>query len=462
MIRLGVRAWLTTCYGLMLTVMLVAFSVTVYLLVRHNLFSRLEFELDEELAELQQEVELAADRPDLNRQLTLRFGRHFSYEYEVSDGAGTSLFLSDRLQQTSLRTGVFAVLPTARNSEQQHLSGLGEYLVAGQVVNSHHGPLLIQVATPLAESHADLRELLVVFLTVGPLVLIVALLGGYALARTALAPVARIAATADDITVQRLDQRLDVSPVNDELSHLARTLNRMMDRLQQSFDEMQRFAADAAHELRTPLTVIRNEAEVTLRSPRSVEEYENTLNSIVEETIQLSQLTDRLLLLCHADSELGSHGRVPVLLEGSLAEAVEGLSSIARRKQIELDLELDDTLVVHGDPIQLRQLWINLIDNALKYTPEQGRVRISATLHERQAIVEVSDTGIGIPPEHLAHVFERFYRVDPSRHRDSGGAGLGLAICQTIVHTHGGDINLKSSIGEGTSVLVHLPCAGAG
>lgn len=462
MIRLGVRAWLTTCYGLMLAVMLVAFSVTVYLLVRHNLFSRLEFELDEELAELQQEVELAADGADLNRQLTLRFGRHFSYEYEVSDGAGTSLFLSDRLQQTRLRTGVFAALPTARNSEQQHLAGLGEYLVAGQVVPSQHGPLLIQVATPLAESHADLRELLVVFLTVGPLVLIVALLGGYALARTALAPVARIAATADDITAQRLDQRLDVSPVDDELSHLARTLNRMMDRLQQSFDEMQRFAADAAHELRTPLTVIRNEAEVTLRSPRSVEEYENTLNSIVEETIQLSQLTDRLLLLCHADSELGGHGRVPVLLEGSLAEAVEGLSSIARRKQIEVDLELDDTLVVHGDPIQLRQLWINLIDNALKYTPEHGRVRISATPHERQAFVEISDTGIGIPAEHLRHVFERFYRVDPSRHRDSGGAGLGLAICQTIVHTHGGDINLKSSVGEGTSVLVHLPCTGTG
>ena len=186
------------------------------------------------------------------------------------------------------------------------------------------------------------------------------------------------------------------------------------------------------------------------------------LNSIVEETSHLSQLTDRLLLLCHADSELGGHGRVPVLLEGSLAEAVEGLSSIARRKQIAVDLELEDTLVVHGDPIQLRQLWTNLIDNALKYTPEHGRVRISATRHERQAVVEVADTGVGIPPEHLPHVFERFYRVDPSRHRDLGGAGLGLAICQTIVQTHGGDIQLKSSIGEGTSVLVHLPCAGAG
>ena len=484
--RFGVRVWLTACYGLMLGVILLAFGLIVYLMMRHNLHARLELELDGELAELRQEVELAHDRIDLQRQLKLRFLHHTRYEYEVSDSLGKSVFLSERLQQTRLRTGpvrlpyephsgqmsvsedsrraTSGVLKSRSSSTQdavtfsrRHLSGLGDYLIAGQVFSSPQEPLLINIATPLSESQADLRELLFVLMTAGPVFMIAALACGYWLARTALAPVANITATAEQITAQHLDRRLDVAAVDDELSQLAQTLNRMMDRLQHSFDETKRFAADAAHELRTPLTIIRNEVEVTLRAARAPIEYELTLHSVLEETVQLSQLTDRLLLLCRADSDLGTHGRIPMSLEQSLSEAVEGLSSIARSKQISIDLDLNEAAMVNGDPVQLRQLWTNLLDNSLKHTPDHGRISVAVSLDDNQAVIEIRDTGHGILPEHLPHVFERFYRVDSSRRRVSGGAGLGLAICQAIVQAHQGEIQIQSSSAAGTVVVVHLP-----
>jgi two-component system heavy metal sensor histidine kinase CusS len=470
MIPLGVRGRLTAWYGLLLSVILVVFSLVVYLLMRQSLYARIEFELDEELVELRKEVTLASDKTDLLRQLELRFGQHFSYEYEVSDVDGASLFISDRIRNTAgLRTSGFREsglkLPDSATNklesysatliEAQRLPGLGEYLVAGQVVSSRHGPLIVQVATPLATCHADLRGLLTVLLTAIPLALVVALGFGYALARTALLPVARITAAAKGMTAQHLDRRLEVSPIDDELSQLARTLNQMMDRLQRSFEEIRRFTADAAHEIRTPLTVIRNEAEVTLRTVRSPEVYQETLSSIIDETRHMGQFADQLLLLCRADADLNCEQEsVPVDI--GLADAVDSLGHLARQKQIQIELMLDESHSVMANSLQLQQLWRNLIENALKYTPTMGQVWITLKGDAERVVVTIADNGIGIPAEHLPHVFERFYRVDPSRQRASGGAGLGLAICQAIVSNVGGEIRIESPVGQGTKVTVVL------
>jgi two-component system heavy metal sensor histidine kinase CusS len=462
--RLSVRGRLTAWYGLVLGVILVLFSAVVYLLMQQSLYARIEFELDEELVELRKEVILAIDKPDLLRQLELRFGQHFSYEYEVSDAAGTRLFISDRIRNSDglgtsrfhhqLSNGINGGAQTM--IETQSLTEMGEYRVAGQIVESKHGPLIMQVATPLATCNVDLRGLLTVLLTAGPLALIVALGFGYGLARTALLPVAQMTAAAKQMTVQHLARRLDVSPVDDELSQLATTLNLMMDRLQRSFEEIRRFTADAAHEIRTPLTVIRNEAEVILRLPRSPEQYQRTLHSIIDETLHMAHFADQLLMLCRADVDMNRKQSV-VPLDLDLADAVESLGPLARQKQIQIDLSLDESLYVIAASFQLQQLWRNLIENAVKYTPERGQVRIASKSDSDSVIVTVADTGIGIPPEHLLHVFERFYRVDPSRQRNSGGVGLGLAICQSIAEGLSGEIHIDSTVGQGTCVTVKLP-----
>lgn len=462
--QLGVRGRLTAWYGLVLSAILVLFSLVVYLLMQQSLYARIEFELDEELVELRKEVILAIDKPDLLRQLELRFGQHFSYEYEVSDAAGTRLFISDRIRHSDgLRTSRFQNELSRRKEggsktiiETQTLTEMGEYRVAGQVVESKHGPLIMQVATPLATCHADLRGLLAVLLTAGPLALIVTLGFGYALARTALLPVAQMTAAAKQMTAQHLDRRLEVSPVDDELSQLATTLNLMMDRLQRSFEEIRRFTADAAHEIRTPLTIIRNEAEVILRLPRSPEQYQVTLRSIIDETLHMAHFADQLLMLCRADVDLNRKQAV-VPLDLDLADAVESLGPLARQKRIQIDLSLEESLYVMANSLQLQQLWRNLIENALKYTPENGQVRIASKGDGDSMIVTISDTGIGIPSGHLPHVFERFYRVDPSRQRSSGGAGLGLAICRSIVEGLAGEIQIESIVGQGTLVSVKLP-----
>lgn len=456
MMRLGIRGRLTAWYGVTLAVILLGFGLTVYFLMRHSLFARLEYALGEELIEMQKEVELAHDLADLQTQFRVRFGRHANYEFEVTREAGESLFHSERLGVSRLRTVVFSPQPRTRVSQTQSLLNLGDYLVAGDFVDSPHGPLVLQVAMPLEAIRADLRTLLWVLFTSGPLALLTALAGGNWLARTALVPVERITATANEITARHLDRRLEVPPTDDELSRLSDTLNRMINRLQHSFEEMRRFTADAAHELRTPLAVIRNQAEVARRAARSPEEYQRVLDSVIEETRHLSLLADQLLQLCRADADLTRQDRQPLALDELLVEAAESFIPAARHKEITIDLNLAESIVTTGDSVQLRQLWRNLLDNAVKYTPNNGLVCISAFHRGQHAVVEIVDNGIGIPAEHLPHVFDRFYRVDSSRHRDTGGAGLGLAICRAIVDSHGGDIQIDSTPGHGTRVTVVL------
>jgi heavy metal sensor kinase len=263
--------------------------------------------------------------------------------------------------------------------------------------------------------------------------------------------------TADQITAARLDRRIDVRHSDDELGRLARTLNGMIARLERSFEEIRRFTADAAHELRTPIAVLRNEAEVALRMPREPERYRAVLEDQLEELERLSRLADRLLFLCRGDAGLLAIAREPVALRDVAEDVVEHMRVVAEAKGVTLDSEGGAPCLVRGDEDQLRRLLFNLVDNAIKFTPARGIVTVETTGRDAEARIIVADSGIGIPPEHLPHVFQRFYRVDPTGGPDMGGSGLGLAIARSIAEAHGGAIAIESTVGVGTRIILTLP-----
>jgi heavy metal sensor kinase len=264
-------------------------------------------------------------------------------------------------------------------------------------------------------------------------------------------------ADADQITASRLDRRLDIPNPNDELGRLGATLNGMIGRLERSFEEIRRFTADAAHELRTPLTVMRNVAEVALRSPRQPEQYCRVISDMLEEVERLTRLAEQLLFLCREDAGLIPLAATRMQLDDLVRDAAEHMSVVAAAKGLTLEWGRLAACPIRGDADQLRRLLFNLLDNAIKFTPAGKIVRVALEQSEGEARIVVEDTGIGIPAEHLPHVFKRFYRVDPARGQEMDGTGLGLAIGRSIAEAHGGHLTIESTVGQGTRVTVAVP-----
>jgi heavy metal sensor kinase len=279
---------------------------------------------------------------------------------------------------------------------------------------------------------------------------------GYVLARKALAPMERLRRSTKEITAERLDRRLPVVNPHDELGLLTDTFNAMIGRLERSFAEIRRFTADASHELRTPLTAIHTEAEVALAKPLSLAEHQQLLGSILEECSRLTRLTDQLLALAREDARAARQTQESVNLGTLVGDVAETMRPLAEAKEIRLRVDLNGVAWVSGDAARLREVFFNLLDNGIKYTPEGGEVELRIGHNGPEAVVTVRDTGIGIAAEHLPYVFDRFYRVDKSRSRAEGGTGLGLSIAQSIIVAHGGRIELASIPGQGTICTVRL------
>ena len=467
--RPSIRWRLTLWYGAVLAAVLSAFGGAVYAMMRHGLIARTDAVLAGELQEMADDVEATADWAKLSRQWARRFARRGGYEFRVSRGSGRPLLRSERLRAqglpvppipSSLRRLDYESAPLGNASVD--LAGEGRWRVASRLVPGPDGPVVVQVAAALAPVDHELEELLAVLLLAGPLALAGALGGGYVLARTALAPVDRMAAAADQITATRLDRRLEAPNPDDELGRLARTLNGMIARLERSFAEVRRFTADAAHELRTPLAVLRNAAEVALRTPREPEQYRRVLEEQLEEVERLTHLAEQLLFLCREDAGLVRPADRPVRLEALVCDVADHMRAVADEKGLALAVEGTDPCPVRGDEGQLRRLLFNLLDNAIKYTPAGGSVAVRCRCIEGRALVTVRDTGVGIPAEHLPRIFDRFYRVDPARGGEAEGTGLGLAIGRSIAEAHGGSIAVESTVGRGTLVTLSLPAVPSG
>jgi len=317
---------------------------------------------------------------------------------------------------------------------------------------------LVQVGMSLEASRRTLSRYLTILVVLVPLAVGLAAVGGALVARRALRPVDTMSLTARRITAEDLTQRLAPRGTGDELDRLAETLNAMLARLEDAFAEVRRFAADAAHELRTPLTVLRGEIEVALRGERSSDEYRRVLRSSLEEVERLTHLAEDLLLLSRFSVTV-SAPRQRVELEPLVVEALDAGIQLAHRRSVSITSTALTPAAVVGDGAALRRALLNLIDNAVKYTPPGGKVEVSLIRGDRIASIAVHDSGIGIAPGDAERVFQPFVRLEAAREGTEGGAGLGLAIARSIVIAHGGELVLESAPGAGSTFIIRLPLA---
>jgi two-component system, OmpR family, sensor kinase len=294
---------------------------------------------------------------------------------------------------------------------------------------------------------------------VGTVVLAAGLIGGFWFSRRAIKPIEAISAAAAEISLSNLSRRIDVSGTETELTGLARTLNQMIDRLESAFSQQVRFTADASHELRTPLAVILSHAELALDKTRPAAELRETIETCRRSALRMKSVVESLLTLARFDSgELQLECR-PIDLAKIAGDCAGQIRPLAEKRQITLELDLGSAGLI-ADSDRLSQVVTNLLTNAIRYNHDGGRVMVSTLSTKSDVVLSIADTGIGIGPEHLPHIFERFYRVDKARSRKDGGIGLGLAICRSIVEAHGGQIDVTSSGEGGTLFEVHLPKRG--
>ncbi len=322
--------------------------------------------------------------------------------------------------------------------------------------------LFLQTAAGLGRVEQPLRELRSLLLLYSPVAFIVVAICGWFLAGRALAPVTNITRAMRKVNADNLNRRLPIGKARDEISRLAETFNAMLANLEESFRKIRQFSGDASHELRTPLTILKGETEVALRWAKHPDEFRKMLESSMEEIDRMGRIIEDLLSL--AKSEAGA--RSLVIKPFSLSDLLQGIylqaNTLGETKKIKTHLKLDvsEEIRLMGDELRLRQLFLNLVANAVNYTPDGGQVEITLAVVDGEAKVTVSDTGIGIPVEHLTHIFDRFYRVDKARNREDGGTGLGLAIVKSLAEAHGGRVEVDSTPGKGTDFMVFLPAQG--
>lgn len=355
---------------------------------------------------------------------------------------------------TQLRTGA-VVLETLPNFSGDRLRLVSlPIAVEGQVRYA------IQVGTSLHRTDRFLEAARLLFLGGAGAILVAVVSIGAVLARVALRPVDQIVARARIIGATNLRERLPHPGTWDELGRLAATLNEMLDRIEQSVEGQRRFTADASHELRSPLSRLRSELEVTLRRPRSLADYEAVLHSSLEEVERLSRLTEELLILARLDAgEVVARDGPPVALLPLVEAELNRLKSEADARQITVTLAESPEVAVQAPVDVLRLVVANLLHNAVKFSPDMGRVAVTIRPEAGEAVFRVANSGPGIPPEDLPRVFERFYRSTRSRSPDLPGVGLGLAITRAIVAAHGGRIAVESTRKAGTTFTIHLPLA---
>lgn len=332
-------------------------------------------------------------------------------------------------------------------------------LIAAFRIATPKGGYLVEVGTPADPVDSFVRQLALLLGLGLPIVVLVTAGGGYVLVRRALRPVDQMASKAELITQHNLGERLPVAPTGDELERLAESLNRMITRLDDAFQNSRRFVADASHELRTPLTILRGELENLVREPRAQDELADRLGSLLEEVERLSKIVERLLALSKLDAGEAQSEWVRFDLAVMATATADQMILLAEDKRISMTREADAPVAVEGDRARLKQVVVNLLDNAIKFTPEGGAVHMRVAAVGRQAVLEINDTGIGIPEDALPHIFDRFFRVDPSRSRQPDGAGLGLSIVRSICNAHGGAVEVESALGRGSRFRIKLPLA---
>lgn len=355
-------------------------------------------------------------------------------------------------------------LPVPSNSTELNrfrrvTTGTGQPLMiyAKSYAASRGAPILVEAGADMEPLFHLLHSLVVILLVVMPVILLGAAVGGHLLMAGPLRPVVTLTEQAEHIGRKELGERLSVIRSGDELERLSLALNRMIDRLEEALAHNQRFSADASHELRTPLTIIHGELEALLEIPGLDTQTVEGISSALDESDRMSRIVHNLMTISRLDSGGERIEMRPIELTSVLKTTLDHMSLLAYEKAILVTCDASVPVWVTGDAMRLKQVIVNLVDNAIKYTSEGGRIEVTLQAQEDQAVLSVADTGIGIPIESLPFVFDRFYRADKARSRESGGTGLGLAIVKAICTAHNGVVSVESSENKGSTFKVQLP-----
>jgi len=462
----------TLWYLAVLFVLLILLSTGVYFVLLRNLNQNLNDSLEQRAVELSRVRNILTSIGEQEFQEEL--GETISLYFYTPKGGLTQITARDvevpynseiveeaidgRVSFATVKTGEgeklrLCAVPFSPTEGPGFFPGMMQGMNPG-TANVEWGALVVGRSTEeMAEALRGLVRILIIAI---PLTMIVAGGGGLFLARRALKPVDNIAQTARDIGESDLSRRINVN-TRDELGRLSSILNQMIERMEKAFKRQRQFTSDASHELRTPLAVIKAETTLALEKERTAEEYRRSLETVSQEADSMSAVINQLLMLARADA-----GKEQLLLEEvNLRDLLNDMESdiriLCQEKGLEFHQEQMENLTVRGDRSRLRQLFLNMFNNAIRYTPAGGRISASLTSDRQMAVVAITDTGIGIPEKEIPLIFERFYRVDKAHSRAEGGSGLGLAICLHIAEAHGGRIEVKSEVGAGSTFTVSLP-----
>ncbi|MBS0207063.1 MAG: heavy metal sensor histidine kinase [Planctomycetes bacterium] len=460
--RVNIRWRLTLWFAAAMTVLLVGRSFWIYFMMERRLATIADVELNAKFDALNDVLEQAGSPEELQGALARFADNQRDLQIEIVSSDRRVLFRTpEPAPATTLRPSR-AQMSNASRRYETRISGEGDQFRRMTCdISSSSGTMTVGISRSMQAEQTEVWDFAMTLLTTLPLGVLAAFGVGYVVSSRALTPVDKMIFTANDITANRLDQRIDVPDTGDELARLAQTLNRMIDRLNKSFEEMRRFTADAAHDLRTPVTALRTEVEVSLMADKTVEDYRNSMQTVLDEAVHLSRLTEQLLDLSREDHDMNPVAHEVVRLDTILHSVLEDLRSVAQQKKININTDQIRPWCVTGDPVRLRRVFMNLLSNAIQYCPAGGLVWIEGSSLPDQTTVVIADNGPGVPADDLPYIFDRFRRVDQARNRQSGGTGLGLAICKAIVESHGGTIWMESTFGQGTRVSVSLPSSQA-
>jgi len=456
----SIRFRLTVWYAGVLAGILVLFSIATYVGVSHFLMRNLHESVAKDAQEVGSIVRENANEGDENA-VGREVGEHFSPEsneraIRVVSAEGAPIYSSGPgdvfpvWNNSRAHDPAYDMIVRARDGQ--------EYLIRTQPVVADSGrKYFVQVAASLSRNEEILEQLLGVLALALLLATAIAVTGGFLLIRSSLKPLDNMAMRAQKISSRSLHERMPVSATGDELQQLSISLNRMIERLEEAFHHISRFSADASHELRTPLTIMRGELETAVQSPKIDAEVRETLGAVLEETVRLSKIVDQLLTMSRLDAGEAFLEVTRFDFSELVRTTVEHMRLLADEKKLAVKVEAKEEMQVEGDRSRLQQVVVNLLDNAIKYTPEGGSISVNVHGDPDKAILTMADTGIGISKEGQAHIFERFYRTDKARSRELGGTGLGLSIVKSIGTAHGGRVSVQSAEGWGSTFRFEIP-----
>jgi heavy metal sensor kinase len=455
-IRFRLAAW----YFLSFALILALFAAGAWIAMRAAIRQAVDHELNQRIQDVREFIAQELDLGDaelleeLQEHSLLGLGGGL---LQLSEATGRVLFRSGRLRDADFDLPHPAPGDASAHFATRSANGL-PIRAAARIVTVKGRPFLIQVAAPIDEFDESIVRFETGLLLLAPVFLLLAAGSGFWMSSRALAPVDRITSDARSISVSNLSARLAVPPARDELQRLTETLNEMLGRIESEVKRIVQFTADASHELRAPLSVIHAAAEFSLRRERTRDELIDAMRKILRESERTASLINDLLQLARADSQAHELAFAPTDLGATGRDAASQAVTLGQAKNIQIATDIPAApIYVSGNERLLEQLWMILLDNAVKYTPDGGQVRLAMQAANSHSETIVTDTGVGISPDDLPHVYDRFWRADKVRSRTSGGAGLGLAIARWIVEAHHGEIEIRSQRGSGSEVRVRLP-----